>query len=197
MLCDENGLLLIYDEIQTGVGRTGQLFAHQWSGVEPDLMAIAKGIGGGFPMGACLATAETAAALAPGTHGTTFGGNPLAMAVGNAVLDVVLSDGFLEDVRRKGLSFKQKLAGFVDSHPAVLGEVRGNGLMLGLKCVVPVGDFVAAARDAGLLTVPAGENVVRIMPPLTMSEDEIAIAMERLEVAALAIETNLVEGAAG
>ncbi|MEO9526527.1 aspartate aminotransferase family protein [Roseibium sp.] len=196
-LCDENGLLLIYDEIQTGVGRTGQLFAHQWSGVEPDLMAIAKGIGGGFPMGACLATAETAAALAPGTHGTTFGGNPLAMAVGNAVLDVVLSDGFLEDVRRKGLSFKQKLAGFVDSHPAVLGEVRGNGLMLGLKCVVPVGDFVAAARDAGLLTVPAGENVVRIMPPLTMSEDEIAIAMERLEVAALAIETNLVEGAAG
>ncbi|MEM5584434.1 aspartate aminotransferase family protein [Roseibium sp. AS2] len=196
-LCDENGLLLIYDEIQTGVGRTGRLFAHQWTGVEPDLMAIAKGIGGGFPMGACLATAETAAALAPGTHGTTFGGNPLAMAVGNAVLDVVLSDGFLEDVRRKGLSFKQKLAGFVDSHAAVLGEVRGNGLMLGLKCVVPVGDFVAAARDAGLLTVPAGENVVRIMPPLTMSEDEIAIAMERLEVAALAIETNLVEGAAG
>ncbi len=196
-LCDENGLLLIYDEIQTGVGRTGQLFAHQWTGVEPDLMAIAKGIGGGFPMGACLATAETATALAPGTHGTTFGGNPLAMAVGNAVLDVILADGFLEDVRRKGLSFKQKLAGLVDSHPAVLGEVRGNGLMLGLKCVVPAGDYVAAARDAGLLAVPAGENVVRIMPPLTMSEDEIAIAVERLEAAALAVEANLVEGAAG
>ena len=196
-LCDDNGILLIFDEIQTGVGRTGKLFAHQWIGVEPDLMAIAKGIGGGFPMGACLATAETAAALSPGTHGTTFGGNPLAMAVGNAVLDVVLADGFLEGVRQKGLSFKQKLAGLVDSHPDVLAEVRGNGLMLGLKCVVPVGDYVLAAREAGLLAVPAGDNVVRIMPPLTMSEEEIAIAVERLEQAAQAVEAKILEGAAG
>ncbi|PVB62949.1 aspartate aminotransferase family protein [Labrenzia sp. 011] len=195
-ICDENGILLIFDEIQTGVGRTGRLFAHQWFGVEPDLMAIAKGIGGGFPMGACLATAETARALAPGTHGTTFGGNPLAMAVGNAVLDVVLGDGFLEDVRRKGLALKQKLAGLVDGHPKVLDEVRGVGLMLGLKCVVPAGDYVAAAREAGLLAVPAGDNVVRIMPPLTMSEDEIDLAVERLDEAARAIEAKLVEGAA-
>ncbi|POF34883.1 aspartate aminotransferase family protein [Roseibium marinum] len=195
-ICDENGILLIFDEIQTGVGRTGRLFAHQWTGVEPDLMAVAKGIGGGFPMGACLATAETAGALVPGTHGTTFGGNPLAMAVGNAVLDVVLGDGFLEEVRRKGLSFKQKLAGLVDGHPKVLDEVRGNGLMLGLKCAVPAGDYVAAARQAGLLAVPAGDNVVRIMPPLTMSEEEIALAVERLDMAACAIEAKLVEGAA-
>ncbi|WP_428649526.1 aspartate aminotransferase family protein [Roseibium sp.] len=196
-ICDDNGILLIYDEIQTGVGRTGKLFAYEWSGAEPDLMAIAKGIGGGFPMGACLAKAEVAGALSPGTHGTTFGGNPLAMAVGNAVLDVVLSDGFLEDVQKKGLNFKQKLAGLVDSHPKVLAEVRGNGLMLGLKCVVPAGDYVAAARDAGLLAVPAGDNVVRIMPPLTMTEDEIAIAVERLEQAASAIEQKMLEGAAG
>lgn len=195
-LCDENGILLIFDEIQTGVGRTGKLFAYQWSGVEPDIMAVAKGIGGGFPMGACLATAETASALVPGTHGTTFGGNPLAMAVGNAVLDVVLSDGFMEEVQRKGLNLKQKLAGLVDSHPKVFEQVRGNGMMLGLKCVVPAGDYVAAAYDAGLLAVPAGDNVVRIMPPLTMTEDEIAVAVERLEQAADAIEEKLVEGAA-
>jgi len=195
-LCDEHGILLIFDEIQTGVGRTGKLFAYQWAGVAPDLMAIAKGIGGGFPMGACLATAEAAGALAPGTHGTTFGGNPLAMAVGNAVLDVVLEDGFLEEVQGKGLSFKQKLAGLVDSHPKVLAEVRGNGLMLGVKCAVPAGDYVAAAREAGLLAVPAGDNVVRIMPPLVMSEDEISIAVERLDRAAQAIEAKLVEGAA-
>ncbi len=196
-ICDENGILLIYDEIQTGVGRTGKLFAYEWSGAEPDLMAIAKGIGGGFPMGACLAKGEVAKALSPGTHGTTFGGNPLGMAVGNAVLDIVLADGFLEDVQKKGLNFKQKLAGLVDSHPKVLAEVRGNGLMLGLKCVVPVADYVAAARDAGLLAVPAGDNVVRIMPPLTMTEDEIAIAVERLEQAASAIEQKMLEGAAG
>ena len=132
----------------------------------------------------------------PGTHGTTFGGNPLAMAVGNAVLDVVLEDGFLEGVRQKGLSFKQKLAGLVDSHPDVLAEVRGNGLMLGLKCVVPVADYVLAAREAGLLAVPAGDNVVRIMPPLTMSEEEISIAVERLEQAAVGMEAKLAEGAA-
>lgn len=195
-LCDETGTLLIFDEIQTGVGRTGKLFAHQWSGVTPDLMAIAKGIGGGFPMGACLATQEAAAALSPGTHGTTFGGNPLAMAVGNAVLDVILEGDFLEEVQKKGLSFKQKLAGLVDGHPKILEDVRGNGLMLGLKCVVPVGDYVSVAREAGLLAVPAGDNVVRIMPPLTISEDEISIAVERLDEAARALEAKLAEGAA-
>lgn len=195
-LCDETGTLLIFDEIQTGVGRTGKLFAHQWSGVEPDLMAVAKGIGGGFPMGACLATEAAAGALAPGTHGTTFGGNPLAMAVGNAVLDVVLADGFLEEVQRKGLNFKQKLSGLVDSHPTVLGEVRGSGLMLGIRCVAPVGEFVAAAKAAGLLAVPAGDNVARVLPPLTITEEEIQIAVERLEEAAVAVENKLLEGAA-
>ncbi|WP_420411777.1 aspartate aminotransferase family protein [Roseibium sp.] len=195
-LCDETGALLIFDEIQTGVGRTGKLFAHQWTGVEPDLMAVAKGIGSGFPMGACLATEEAASALAPGTHGTTFGGNPLAMAVGNAVLDVVLSEGFLEEVQQKGLSFKQKLSGLVDSHPKVFDSVRGSGLMLGIKCVAPVGEYVGAARNAGLLAVPAGDNVVRILPPLTITEDEIAVAVERLEEAAVALEKKLFEGAA-
>lgn len=195
-LCDETGALLIFDEIQTGVGRTGKLFAHQWSGVAPDLMAVAKGIGGGFPMGACLATEETAQALAPGTHGTTFGGNPLAMAVGNAVLDVILGDGFLDEVQHKGLSFKQKLAELVDTHPKVFQEVRGSGLMLGIKCVVPAGELVGAAKDAGLLAVPAGDNVARLLPPLTITEDEIQMAVERLDEAAVAIENRNLEGAA-
>jgi len=188
-LCDEEGILLIFDEIQTGVGRTGKLFAHEWAGISPDIMAIAKGIGGGFPVGACLATEKVAAGMVPGTHGTTFGGNPLAMAVGNAVLDVVLAPGFLEDVQARGLALKQKLAAAVDSHPAVFTEVRGTGLMLGVRCVVPVGDVVGAARDAGLLVVPAGDNVIRIMPPLTITEDEMAEAVTRLEQAAAALET--------
>ena len=196
-LCDDEGILLIFDEIQTGVGRTGKLFAHEWSGISPDIMAIAKGIGGGFPMGACLATEEASAGMVPGTHGTTFGGNPLAMAVGNAVLDVVLEDGFLAEVQARGLSFKQKLAGLADSHPSVLESVRGVGLMIGLKCVVPVGDMVAAAREAGLLAVPAGDNVMRVMPPLTISEEEISEAVSRLEAAAVALEDKLTsEGAA-
>jgi acetylornithine/N-succinyldiaminopimelate aminotransferase len=196
-LCDDEGLLLIFDEIQTGVGRTGKLFAHEWAGVNPDIMAIAKGIGGGFPMGACLATEEVAAGMVPGTHGTTFGGNPLAMAVGNAVLDVVLGDGFLAEVQGKGLLFKQKLAGLVDSYPKVFDEVRGSGLMLGLKCVVPAADFVGAAREAGLLCVPAGDNVVRLLPPMTITGEEISDALARLEGAAGAIEEALtVKGAA-
>ena len=196
-LCDDEGILLIFDEIQSGVGRTGKLFAHEWVGVSPDIMAVAKGIGGGFPMGACLATEAAAAGMTPGTHGTTFGGNPLAMAVGNAVLDIVLAEGFLESVQAKGLSLKQKLASVVDSHPQVLCEVRGSGLMLGLKCVVPAAQFVGAAREAGLLAVAAGDNVVRILPPLTISEEEMVEAVKRLEAAALAIEETLnIEGAA-
>lgn len=198
-LCDDNGILLIFDEIQTGVGRTGKFFAHEWSGVNPDLMAIAKGIGGGFPMGACLATEEVAACLTPGTHGTTFGGNPLAMAVGNAVLDVVLEEGFLDGVEKKGLLLKQKLAGLVDSHPAIFAEVRGKGLLLGLKCAAPVGDLVAAAREAGLLIVPAGDNVARILPPLTITEEELDEVVNRLDAAASTLEekTKSVGGAAG
>lgn len=197
-ICDEEGILLIFDEIQTGVGRSGKLFSHEWTGVTPDIMAIAKGIGGGFPMGACLATEEASAGMVPGTHGTTFGGNPLAMAVGNAVLDVILGEGFLEDVQKKALSFKQKLASLVDTYPGIVSDVRGQGLLMGLKCVVPVADVVAAARDEGLLLVPAGENVVRIIPPLTISEEEISEAIKRLEATMAIIEDKKkTEGAAG
>ena len=196
-LCDDEGILLILDEIQTGVGRTGKLFAHEWSGITPDIMAIAKGIGGGFPVGACLATEEVAEAMVPGTHGTTYGGNLLAMAAGNAVLDIVLGEGFLDAVQKKGLLLKQKLAGLVDSHPKVFSDVRGKGLLLGLKCVVPNTEFVNAARNAGILTVPAGDNVARVIPPLTITEDEIEEVVSRFEAAAKAIEETMkVEGAA-
>ena len=195
-LCDEHGLLLIMDEVQTGVGRTGKLFAHEWSGITPDIMSIAKGIGGGFPMGACLATEAAAIGMTAGTHGTTFGGNPLAMAVGNAVLDVVLSEGFLDHVNAIALSFKQKLASFADSHPKVIEGVRGEGLLIGVKCRAPNTGFQAAARRAGLLCVGAGDNVVRLIPPLTITEDEIRQAMERLGEAAAAIEAELSKAAA-
>ena len=183
-LCDEHGCLLIFDEVQTGVGRTGTLFAHQLADVEPDIMAIAKGLGSGFPVGACLATEAAAAAMQPGTHGSTFGGNPLAMTVGNAVMDVMLEDDFLETVRAKGLRLKQKLAALVDSQPDVFGEVRGDGLLLGLKCVKPAGDLVQAATTHNLLLVPAGDNVVRILPPLTVTTEEMDTAIDRLAAAA-------------
>ncbi|MAW85041.1 MAG: acetylornithine transaminase [Phyllobacteriaceae bacterium] len=186
-LCDSNGALLILDEVQSGVGRTGRLFAHEWSDVAPDLMAIAKGIGGGFPVGACLATEEAAAGMVAGTHGTTFGGNPLAMAVANAVLDVVLEDGFLDEVSRKALLFKQGLASVVDEFPDVLAEVRGSGLMLGVKCVMPNATVNAALRTARLLAVPAGDNVLRFLPPLTASDDEIRQAVERVREAAASL----------
>jgi len=195
-LCDEAGILLIFDEVQTGVGRTGKLFAHEWAGIAPDIMAIAKGIGGGFPLGACLATEEAAAGMVAGTHGTTYGGNPLAMAVGNAVLDVILAEGFLEEVQAKGLKLKQALAGVVDAHPAIFEEVRGKGLMLGLKCRVPNGDLLARFREAGVLSVGAGDNVLRVMPPLTITEAELGEAVERIETAAKAMETGLERGAA-
>lgn len=195
-ICDDNGILLILDEVQTGVGRTGKLFAHEWAGITPDIMAIAKGIGGGFPIGACLATEEVGSAMVAGTHGTTYGGNPLAMAVGNAVLDVVLEEGFLEGVQRKGLVFKQKLAGLIDRHPTVFEELRGKGLMLGLKCRVTNTDLLAHMRAAGVLSVGAGENVLRIMPPLIISEEEIEEAVNRIEQAATAMETETAKGAA-
>jgi acetylornithine/N-succinyldiaminopimelate aminotransferase len=190
-LCDERGMLLIFDEVQTGVGRTGKLFAHEWSGIEPDIMAIAKGIGGGFPMGACLATAEAGKGMTVGVHGTTFGGNPLAMAVGNAVLDVVLAPGFLDHVKRMGLLLKQRLAELVDRHPAVIAEIRGQGLMLGLRTHVPNNDFVSAARDQKLLTISAGDNVVRLLPPLIVSEAEVGEAVKRLARACAALEREM------
>jgi acetylornithine/N-succinyldiaminopimelate aminotransferase len=179
-LCDRNGLLLMFDEVQCGVGRTGKLFAYEWSGVAPDLMAIAKGIGGGFPMGACLATDEAAVGMTAGVHGTTFGGNPLAMAVGNAVLDVVLAEGFLDEVSRKALLMKQGLAAIADEFPDVVEGIRGVGLMLGLKCVMPNARVNAALRDQKLLAVPAGDNVVRLLPPLVISDDEIRIGLDRI-----------------
>jgi acetylornithine/N-succinyldiaminopimelate aminotransferase len=195
-LCDEHGLLLIFDEVQTGVGRTGRLFAHQRAGVEPDIMAIAKGIGGGFPMGACLSTKEAGKGMTAGVHGTTFGGNPLAMAVGNAVLDVVLAPGFLEHVEKMGLLMKQRLAELADRHPAIIAEVRGEGLLLGLRCVVPNTDLAAAARAEKLLTVPAGENVLRLLPPLIIGEAEAGEAVARLDRAASALEAAKTRGAA-
>jgi acetylornithine/N-succinyldiaminopimelate aminotransferase len=187
-LCDETGTLLIFDEVQTGVGRTGKLFAHEWAGISPDIMTVAKGIGGGFPIGAILATEEAGSGLAAGTHGTTFGGNPLAMAVGNAVLDIVLAPGFLDHVRQIGLLMMQRLAELRDRHPEVIAEVRGQGLLLGLRTVVPNGDFVAAARAQKLLTIPAGDNVVRLMPPLIITEAEAGEAASRLDAACTAIE---------
>jgi acetylornithine/N-succinyldiaminopimelate aminotransferase len=196
-LCDERGLLLILDEVQSGVGRTGKLFAHEWAGIQPDIMAIAKAIGGGFPMGACLATAEAAKGMVPGTHGTTFGGNPLAMAVGNAVLDVVLEPGFFESVRQNGLLLKQRLAELKDHHPAVIAEIRGEGMMLGLRLHVPNTDLVRATQAEGLLTIAAGDNVVRLLPPLIVSESEIGEAVARLDRACSALEAEMRAGIKG
>ncbi|TAK48558.1 MAG: aspartate aminotransferase family protein [Xanthobacteraceae bacterium] len=178
--CDRHGLLLIFDEVQTGMGRTGELFAYQRSGVTPDILALAKGLGGGFPVGACLATAAAAAGMTAGTHGSTFGGNPLAMAAVNAVLDVMLAPGFITHVRRTALLLKQKLAAIRDRHPDILADVRGEGLLIGLKAVVPNGDLVAALRGEKLLAVAAGDNVVRLLPPLIIGEAEVTDAVERL-----------------
>lgn len=179
-LCDKHGFLLIMDEVQSGVGRTGKFFAHEWSGIKPDIMAIAKGIGGGFPMGACLATDAAAAGMTAGVHGTTFGGNPLAMAVGNAVLDVVLAPGFLDEVSRKALLMKQGLAAIADEFPSVIEGIRGEGLLLGVKCRAPNAKVNAALRDEKLLTVPAGDNVIRLLPALTVTDDEIREALARI-----------------
>jgi acetylornithine/N-succinyldiaminopimelate aminotransferase len=190
-ICDQHGLLLVLDEVQTGVGRTGKFFAYEWAGIEPDILAIAKGLGGGFPIGACLATAEAAKGMTAGTHGSTFGGNPLATAVSGAVLDVVLTPGFLDAVRKTGLLFKQRLAEVKDRHPAVIAEVRGEGLLLGLRTIVPNGDVVAACRAEGLLTAAAGENVVRLLPPLIAREAEVGEAMQRLDAACARIEASL------
>ncbi len=180
-LCDETGALLIFDEIQCGVGRTGKLFAHEWSGVTPDIMAVAKGIGGGFPLGACLATEEAAESMVPGTHGTTFGGNPLAMSVGNAVLDVVLEEGFLENVQDVALLLRQGLAELTDTYPDIIEEIRGQGLMIGIKCKTPNIELLGAMRDEKFLAVPAGDNVIRLLPPLTLTKDEARDGLSRIK----------------
>ncbi|MEM6758636.1 MAG: aspartate aminotransferase family protein [Pseudomonadota bacterium] len=186
-LCDDHGILLILDEVQCGVGRTGKLFAHEWAGITPDIMLVAKGIGGGFPLGAVLATETAASGMSAGTHGSTYGGNPLGCAVGNAVLDIISDPAFLNDVNRKAGLLRQKLEGLVAAHPDVFDHVRGSGLMLGIKCKALNGDVVAAGYANEVLTVPAADNVIRLLPPLTISDDEIATAIDRLDTAATSL----------
>ena len=189
-LCDDKGILLLLDEVQTGIGRTGRLFAHEWAGITPDVMATAKGLGGGFPVGAVLTTEEVGSAMAPGSHGSTFGGNPLAMAVGNAVLDVVLAPGFLDHVAAMGLRLKQRLAALKDEHDEIIEEVRGQGLMLGLKGKVPNQSLLQALAAERMLTVQAGDNVLRLLPPLIVGEAEIDDACTKIEAACLALKTG-------
>jgi len=172
-ICDEFGLLLIFDEVQCGMGRTGKLFAHQWTGVTPDVMAIAKALGNGFPIGACLATERAAVGMVAGSHGSTFGGNPMAVAAANAVLDVMLEPGFFDRVNRTAKYLWGKLEGLVAKYPKLFERVRGSGMLVGIRCVVTAGDIVAKAREKGLLVLTAGDNVLRILPPLTVSEREI------------------------
>jgi len=189
-LCDEYGILLILDEVQCGVGRTGKLFAHEWAGIAPDIMMVAKGIGGGFPLGCVLATEDAARGMSLGTHGSTYGGNPLGCAVGLKVMEIVSDPAFLDDVNRKAGLLRQKLEGLVALHPEVFAEVRGSGLMLGLACKVPNTDVVQAGYAAELITVPAADNVIRLLPPLTISDAEIATAVARLARVADAIEPS-------
>jgi acetylornithine/N-succinyldiaminopimelate aminotransferase len=189
-LCDETGTLLIFDEVQCGMGRTGKLFAHEWAGITPDIMMVAKGIGGGFPLGAVLATETAAACMVVGTHGSTYGGNPLGCSVGLAVMNVISDPAFLDEVNRKAGLLRQKLEGLVASHPEVFESVRGVGLMLGLKCKAMNTDIVKAGYAEDLLTVPAADNVIRLLPPLNISDAEITEAVARLDRAATRIETE-------
>ncbi len=189
-LCDAHGILLILDEVQCGMGRTGRLFAHEWAGITPDIMMVAKGIGGGFPLGAVLATEDAASGMTAGTHGSTYGGNPLACAVGAKVMEIVGDDAFLAEVNRKSALFRQKLEGLVAAHPDVFEAVRGAGLMLGLKCKASNADVVNAGFEQELLTVPAADNVVRLLPALTITDEEIATAVDRLDAAAQLVEGN-------
>jgi acetylornithine/N-succinyldiaminopimelate aminotransferase len=183
-IADEFGLLLIFDEVQCGMGRTGKLWAHEWAGMAPDIMASAKGLGGGFPVGAVLASEKAASGMKPGLHGSTFGGNPLAMAAANAVLDVILADGFLPQVERTAASLHGKLEAVVRRHPKVVEEVRGSGMLLGLKCVVPSGDLQTRLREEhGMLTVGAAENVLRLLPPLTIEEAHVDEAVKAVDAA--------------
>lgn len=189
-LCDEHGILLILDEVQCGVGRTGKLFAHEWAGVSPDIMMVAKGIGGGFPLGAVLATEDAASGMTAGTHGSTYGGNPLGCAVGLAVMNIVADPAFLDEVNRKAGLLRQRLEGLVAAHPDVFEKVRGTGLMLGLVCKAPNLDVVKAGYAQHILTIPAADNTIRLLPPLTITDDEIAEAVSRLDKAASAVSAN-------
>ena len=183
-LCDDHGLLLIMDEVQCGVGRTGKLFAHEWAGVCPDIMMVAKGIGGGFPLGAVLATERAASGMTAGTHGSTYGGNPLGCAVGCAVMDQINTPDFLAEVNRKASLLRQKLEGLVADNPDAFESVRGAGLMLGLKCKATNTDIVNAGYDHDILTVPAADNVIRLLPALNITDDDIQTAVDRLDKAA-------------
>lgn len=189
-LCNDKGILLVLDEVQCGVGRTGKLFAHEWAGITPDIMMVAKGIGGGFPLGAVLATEEAASGMVAGTHGSTYGGNPLGCAVGKAVLDIVAEPAFLDEVNAKAGLLRQKLEGLVASHPDIFEEVRGSGLMLGLRCKVPAGDVVQAGYDQDVITVPAADNVIRLLPALNITSEDIDAAFARLDAAATSLETE-------
>jgi acetylornithine/N-succinyldiaminopimelate aminotransferase len=189
-LCDEHGILLILDEVQCGMGRTGRLFAHEWAGVEPDIMMVAKAIGGGFPLGAVLATEHAASAMVAGTHGSTYGGNPLACAVGNAVMEQIATEDFLQDVRARAGYMRQRLEGLVAAHPDIFEGVRGAGLMLGLKCKVANTDVLNACYAQLLCTVPAADNVLRLLPPLNITELEIAEALNRLEAAVTTLASS-------
>ncbi len=188
-LCDATGTLLILDEVQCGMGRTGRLFAHEWAGIAPDIMMVAKGIGGGFPLGAVLATEEAASGMTAGSHGSTYGGNPLGCAVGAKVMEIIANSEFLADVGRKAAQFRQRLEGLVAAHPSVFEAVRGQGLMLGLKCKLPNTDVVKAGYAQHVLTVGAADNVIRLLPALTITETELAEAIARLDRAATALET--------
>ena len=189
-LCDDNGILLIFDEIQTGLGRTGKLFAYEWAGIEPDIMTLAKAIGGGFPLGAVLATADAAKGMTAGTHGTTYGGNPLAMAVANEAVDMVLEPRVLPHVNKVANYLHQQLGALVAGHPALFEDIRGQGLMIGLKMKTPSGDFIAQARENGLIVLPAGDNVVRLLPPLNLTEDEAREGVALLSKTASDIEAQ-------
>jgi acetylornithine/N-succinyldiaminopimelate aminotransferase len=182
-LCDKHGLLLMFDEVQCGMGRTGKLFAHEWAGITPDIMAIAKGLGGGFPVGACLATANAASGMTAGTHGSTFGGNPLATSVASAVLDVVTADGFLDNVKEQAVYLKQKLARLKDEHADIIEDIRGEGLMMGIKCKVLNTALQAAALDNKMLVIGAGDNVVRLLPPLIITRKDVDEAVDKLDKA--------------
>jgi len=192
--CDRVGALLVLDEVQCGMGRTGRLFAHEWAGIRPDIMMVAKGIGGGFPLGAVLATEAAAAPMAAGSHGSTYGGNPLACAVGAKVVEIVSDPAFLAEVNRKAGLLRQRLEGLVAEHPEIFEEVRGSGLMLGVRCRAPNVEVVKAGVTERVLTVPAGDNVLRILPPLTISDEEISEGVTRLGRAAAALATQGEDG---
>jgi acetylornithine/N-succinyldiaminopimelate aminotransferase len=189
-LCDMTGTLLIFDEVQCGMGRTGKLFAHEWSGIAPDIMMVAKGIGGGFPLGAVLATEDAASGMVAGTHGSTYGGNPLACAVGARVMQIISDDTFLAEVNRKAALFRQGLESLVAAHPDVFEGVRGEGLILGLKCKTPNTDVVKAGYAVGLLTVPAGDNVIRLLPALNIPDVDISTSLTLLDRAATMVEVG-------